>query len=177
MEYSDLDLIRGVKAGDPAALDMLVRRWYPRVYGYVFKRTAHEQDAYDLTQDVFLAVIQNINRYHGWRKFESWLFAIAHNKCMDYFRMRRRVLLAEDADWDQLAPAPSPENAVAASVPVREALARLPAAQRQAVILHYFHQLTAKEIAALTDAPLPTVKSRLAAAKKTLKIALQEDFL
>lgn len=53
MEYSDHELVRGIKGGDKSALELLVRRWYPRIYGYLFKLTGHEQDAYDLTQDVF----------------------------------------------------------------------------------------------------------------------------
>ena len=63
MEYSDFDLIRGIKSGDRSALDILIRRWYSRIYGYTFKMIGHEQDAYDITQDVFVAVIQNIGSY------------------------------------------------------------------------------------------------------------------
>ena len=45
VEYSDHELVRGIKGGDKSALELLVRRWYPRIYGYVFKLTGHEQDA------------------------------------------------------------------------------------------------------------------------------------
>ncbi len=176
VEYSDHDLVRGVKDGDKGALDILVRRWYPRVYGYIFKIVEHEQDAYDLTQDVFIAMMQNIPNYRPWKNFDHWLFTIAHNKCMDFFRMRKRTVPeAEDVFADQ-APAPPFEEAAAVSVTVRKALGSLPAPQRQAVVLHYFYQLTAGEIARRTGAPLPTVKSRLSAAKKTLFKLLREDF-
>lgn len=67
MEYSDFDLIRGIKSGNRSALDILIRRWYSRIYGYTFKMIGHEQDAYDITQDVFVAVIQNIGSYHPWK--------------------------------------------------------------------------------------------------------------
>ena len=97
MEYSDHELVHGIKGGDKSALEVLVRRWYPRIYGYVFKLTGHEQDAYDLTHDVFIAMMQSIGSYAPWRKFDSWLFTIAHNKCMDYFRLRRKVVQAEAA--------------------------------------------------------------------------------
>ena len=97
VEYSDHELVHGIKGGDKSALEVLVRRWYPRIYGYVFKLTGHEQDAYDLTQDVFIAMMQSIGSYTPWRKFDSWLFTIAHNKCMDYFRLRRKVVQAEAA--------------------------------------------------------------------------------
>ena len=176
MEYSDHELVRGIKGGDQGALELLVRRWYPRIYGYVFKLTGHEQDACDLTQDVFIAMMQSIGGYVPWKPFGSWLFAIAHNKCMDYFRLRRKVIQAEDAAFDCPDSAASLEDIAELSASVKAALEKLPAAQREAVILHYFHQLTAKEIAQMTNTPLPTIKSRLRAARKTLSDALREDF-
>ena len=45
MKYSDFDLVRGIKSGDKSALDLLIHRWYPRIYGYVFKLIGHEQDS------------------------------------------------------------------------------------------------------------------------------------
>lgn len=176
MEYSDYELVRGIKSGDKSALDILVRRWYPRIYGYVFKLTEHEQDAYDITQDVFIAMMQNIQNYYPWRKFDSWLLKIAYNKCMDFFRIRKRIAPSEDMDIDRPDPAPLLEETVTVSVAVNDALARLPPTQREAIILHYFHQFTAKEIALMTNTPLPTIKSRLGAAKKALSKYLREDF-
>lgn len=155
VEYSDHELVRGIKGGDKSALELLVRRWYPRIYGYVFKLTGHEQDAYDLTQDVFIAMMQSIGRYMPWRKFDSWLFTIAHNKCMDYFRFRQKIVQVEDTMFDRPDPAASFEDMAAVSMSVKAALEKLPAAQREAVILHYFHQFTAKEIAQMTNTPLP----------------------
>ena len=176
VEYSDRELVRGIKGGDKSALELLVRRWYPRIYGYVFKLTGHEQDAYDLTQDVFIAMMQSIGSYTPWRKFDSWLFTIAHNKCMDYFRFRQKIVQAEDTMFDRPDPAASLEDMAAVSLSVKAALEKLPAAQREAVILHYFHQFTASEIARMTNTPLPTVKSRLRAARNTLSDKLREDF-
>ena len=176
VEYSDHELVRGIKGGDKSALELLVRRWYPRIYGYVFKLTGHEQDAYDLTQDVFIAMMQSIGSYTPWRKFDSWLFTIAHNKCMDYFRFRQKIVQAEDTMFDRPDPAASLEDMAAVSLSVKAALEKLPAAQREAVILHYFHQFTAKEIARMTNTPLPTIKSRLRAARNTLSNELREDF-
>ena len=132
--------------------------------------------SYDLTQDVFIAMMQSIGSYTPWRKFDSWLFTIAHNKCMDYFRFRQKIVQAEDTMFDRPDPAASLEDMAAVSLSVKAALEKLPAAQREAVILHYFHQFTAKEIARMTNTPLPTIKSRLRAARNTLSNELREDF-
>ena len=95
---------------------------------------------------------------------------------MDYFRLRRKVVQAEAAIFDRPDPAASLEDMAAVSLSVKAALEKLPTAQREAVILHYFHQFTAKEIARMTNTPLPTVKSRLRAARSTLSKNLREDF-
>ena len=176
MEYSDFELVRGIKNGDKSALDLLVRRWYPRIYRYVFKLVEHEQDAYDITQDVFIAMMQNMKGYYPWKKFDSWIFTIAHNKCMDYFRMQKRIVQENAIEFDHISSVPSLDEAVTISVAVKDALGHLPAIQREAIILHYFQQFTAKEISHMTNTPLPTIKSRLSTAKKTLFKYLREDF-
>lgn len=176
MEYSDFDLISGVKNGDKDALSLLIRRWYPKVYKYCFKVTANEQDAYDITQDVFISVMQKIECFHIWHNFNSWLFTIAHNKCMDYFRMRKKVDSTQELDVDLGDPSPALEDQIAVSDTVEKALLQLPEVQRAVIVLHYFQQFTCKEIAHMTNAPLPTVKSRLSVAKKTLSKLLWEDF-
>ncbi len=176
MEYSDLDLMRGIKKGERDALSLLIQRWYPKIYSYCFKLTENEQDAYDITQDVFISVLQNIGRFHMWNKFSGWIFTIAHHKCMDYFRMRKTARSAQALGAEFRIPSPAWEEQVAVSDTVERALLQLPKVQRDAIILHYFQQFTYKEIAHLTSAPLPTVKSRLAVAKKKLCELLWEDF-
>lgn len=177
MELSDFDLVRGIKSGDQNALDIMVRRWYPRVYGYVLKLVGHEQDAADITQDVFLAVLRSVGSYYPWKKFDSWLFTIAHNKCMDYYRMQKHDIPLEEAELDNLNLPQLLDDVVINSVVLKEALSRLPRVQHETVILYYFQQFTAKEISRMTKTPLPTVKSRLATAKKSLSKYLREDFL
>lgn len=177
MEHSDFELVGAIKSGDKDALDQLIRRWYPRIYGYVFKLLGHEQDAYDVTQDVFISMLQNIQAFRPWKKFHSWLFTIAHNKCMDHFRMQRRFVPTGTVDPDKPDPAPLPDDTVTTSAAMEQALAQLSAVQREAIILHYFYQFTANEISHMTRTPLPTVKSRLSSARRLLSNLLREDFL
>ena len=176
MEFSDFELIQGIKRGQTSAMELLVHRWYPRIFRYVFKLTGHEQDSYDLTQDVFVAVLQNINRYYLWKKFDSWIFTIAHNKCMDYFRMQKRTALTDITELQIEESTPLLEESMACSVAVGDALKQLSDVQREVIVLYYFQQLTASEISQATHTPLPTIKSRLAAAKKLLSKYLREDF-
>lgn len=176
MEYSDFDLINGIKNGDKDALSMLVRRWYPQIFRYCCKVIGNEQDAYDITQDVFVSVLQNIERFHIWNKFSSWLFTIAHNKCMDYFRMRKKVDSTQETEAGFCTMTSVLEDQIAISNTVEKAILQLPKMQQNVIILHYFQQFTCKEIAQMTSTPLPTIKSRLSVAKKTLSKLLWEDF-
>ena len=75
-----------------------------------------------MTQDVFIAMMQSIGSYTPWRKFDSWLFTIAHNKCMDYFRFRQKIVQVEDTMFDRPDPAASLEDMAAVS-PVRKSRA------------------------------------------------------
>lgn len=176
MEYSDFDLIHGIKSGDADALSLLIRRWYPQIFRYCHKVIGNEQDAYDITQDVFVSVLQNIERFHIWNKFGSWIFKIAHNKCMDYFRMRKKVESAQELDIDPGNPSPALEDQIVISDTVEKAISQLPKMQQNVIVLHFFHQFTCKEIAQMTSTPLPTIKSRLSVAKKTLSKLLWEGF-
>ncbi len=175
MEASDFELVRKIKAGDQIAFDIFIRRWYPRIFRYVLKMIAHEQDAYDVTQEVFLAVLRSIASYRPWKKIDSWLFTIAHHKCIDYFRIRADSVSLDALDLD-LPSLSAPLDEIAANtVTIEVALLKLPLAQREAVVLHYYHQFSVREIARMTKAPIPTVKSRLSAARKTLSLQLREE--
>ena len=118
MESSDFDLVRGIKAGDKGALDSLVRRWYPRIFRYTFKMLRNEQDAYDVTQETFIAMMQGIEYYHPRKQFESWLFTIAHNKCMDHFRAQKKIDEIDSKPEDEPSPEPPLDESVTDSVGV-----------------------------------------------------------
>lgn len=175
MEFSDEVLVRGIKSGDSSAMDILVRRWYPRIYGYVFKMLGHEQDANDVTQDTFLAVIQGIQSYRPWNKFQSWIFTIAHNKCMDFFRLQGQIPIVGIEDVEKY-PAKDMDELLTNLAIVENALGKITLAQREAIILHYFQGFSIREISHMTGTPVPTIKSRIAAAKRNLADILREDF-
>ena len=176
MEYSDYDLIKGIKDGDGDALELLVRRWYPRIFGYVQKTLGNEQDAYDITQEIFLSVVQNIKAIYPWSRFKSWIFTIAHNKCLDFLRLQRPIEIKDIQDIEIPDPSPLPDDLIESSLTVEQALNLLSTPQRESVVLHYMYQFTAKEIARMTHTPLPTVKSRITSAKRLLSKFFREGF-
>ncbi|MBR4933488.1 MAG: RNA polymerase sigma factor [Clostridia bacterium] len=174
MEYSDWELVREIKNGNEEAMEILVRRWYPRVFAYVCRIIGREDDAYDVTQDVFLSVIKNIGSYLPFKRFDAWLFTVARNKCLDYFRTNRN-LVTTDVGEAEICDVSTPfEGRVIDSVVIDGIFARLTPHQRETVKLHYIEGHTAKEIARMTNTPLPTVKSRISASRKILKKLLED---
>lgn len=173
MVYSDETLVKRIKEGDQTALEELVERWYPRVYAYAFRVTGGRQDAQDVTQETFLAVLRSVERFRPWRAFHSWLFAIAHNKCMDFFRLRGQTL--DDPEKLVRIRAPDIHERLLDAMVVEQAISRLPPLQRETIVLCYFDGFAPAEIAHMTDTPLSTVRWRLNAARARLGELLKEE--
>ncbi len=127
-------------------MELLVRRHYPQVFRYVIRLIGCEQDAYDITQDIFLSVIQNISSYLPLKKFTSWLYTIAHNKCMDYFRTNHSDRIA-DIPEIEIHDSKTPfDKQITDMMVMDEALSKLTPPQRETVILHFIHKFSAVQI-------------------------------
>jgi RNA polymerase sigma-70 factor (ECF subfamily) len=88
---NELRLIkRIVRHGDLAAADELIRSYYDEIYGLLRKQVSHPENAKDLTQEVFISMLRTIAGYGPKRGagFRTWLYKIATNKVVDYFRSR-----------------------------------------------------------------------------------------
>src|SRR5208283_876722 len=85
------------KAGEPAAWDALFRRYQLPLYVYVFELVRDEQTSLDLVQETFIAAVRHIGGLRDDAKFGSWLFGIAHQKCIQRWRKQNRdeILLGE----------------------------------------------------------------------------------
>ena len=152
---TDEDLIGDVARGDEPAFRELLRR-YERPLGHFIYRHTGGRDVEDLYQETWLRVFRHAARFDRGKRFSTWLFHIAVNLCRDWYR--------------RAAPEPSDDSAIAPTTDVARTeaqldasrlLARLPEAQREVVILRFFHDLTEDEVAQIVDCPRGTVKSRL----------------
>ncbi len=174
----DADLVSRVRAGDRAAVDDLYLRFRRPAFALARRILADDTLAEDVVQDVFLTVWRDPHAYDGARgSFSSWLMAMVHHKAVDAVRreesQRRRQVSAAD---DLALTAPTSTRDVEdeawtrlVSEQVRSALGTLPDAQREALTLAYYGGYTQREVAALTRAPLGTVKTRMLAGMRRLK--------
>ena len=172
------DLILRMRAGDRSAVDELYDRYSRPAFALARRILADEVLAEDVLQDVFLSVWRDPGAFDAARgSFSSWLMAMVHHKAVDAVRReeahRRRQSRAEE---DLVLRAPTDARDVedeawsrVVSERVRLALGALPDAQREALTLAYYGGYTQREVAALTRAPLGTVKTRMLAGMRRLK--------
>lgn len=158
---------------EQAELEALVLAHYEEIYAYCWRHVGQRELAQDLTQTAFLRFWQNRDRYtHDGREL-NYLYTIAGNLCKDWFKRKKPVAIEElpEAQRDPAVPPPDRDTALT----VRAALAALPFAQRNAVLLYYDRGFTAPEIAAITHTTVPTVRYRLLRATRRLRELLKEE--
>ena len=179
----DEDLMLSYAAGDAAAFEALYARHKGGVYRYLVRHCGNAGTADELFQDVWMNVIRVRASYTPTAKFTTWLYRIAHNRLIDHWRATGRVELVSagvDDDDDPLDAIPGPRNdepevragAREIGARIRQALAALPAAQREAFLLHQEGGLELSEIAELTGTGIETVKSRIRYAQAKLRVEL-----
>lgn len=182
-KQADAELVARLVAGDSAALEELYDRYGRPAYSLARRIIGDPGLAEDVVQEVFLALWRDPDKFKPDRgAFSSWLLAMTHHKAVDAVRreeaLRRRRTKAAEEDESLLSTesaGPDVEDQVIGSLKragVRRALLTLPEVQREALTLAYFGGYTQREVAALTGAPLGTVKTRMLAGMRRLKEAL-----
>ena len=160
----DWMIINKIKMGDPDAWDILVHKYYDSVYFYCVRRCYGDCDiASDLTQDIFLKLVESLPRYRFIGKFQNYLYTMAVNTCNNYLKKRHieQIELTDnfttDLDTSLIDEILHDER----KETVQKALDLLPEIQREVVILRYYHDLKVKDIATITGVGVSTVQSRI----------------
>ena len=179
----DADLLRRIRAGDRGAVEEVYQRFRRPAFALARRILADDVLAEDVLQDVFLSLWRDPGAFDRERgTFSAWLMAAVHHKAVDAVRreesQRRRRARAE-TELGLAAPTATrdvEEEAAGRIVSgrVREALGQLPDAQREALTLAYYGGYTQREVAALTGAPLGTVKTRMLAGMRRLREELRD---
>ena len=166
------------RAGKPEAWEVLFGRYQLPLYVYVFELVRDEQASLDIVQETFVAAVRHIAGLQADENFGSWLFGIAHQKCVQLWRKQNR-----EARWrDEIADATadlesSPDDLLLRREQEAEFLLlldQLPLPHRTALLLHFMEDFSLEEIARITGTSLGTIKSRIHYGKRTLRKLLQE---
>ena len=194
IDIDDAVLVEQCRRGDSAATEKLILKYQNRIYNAILKICANADDAAELTQDTFVKVIENIDRFEARSSFYTWAFRIAVNLTLNYCQRKAKLGLvsldAEDNEYngqakqalkeflsDDSSPDPA---AVAANKELCRlavsALMKLDEAQRTVVVLRDIEGMNYAQIAEVLGIELGTVRSRLSRARSNLR-EIMEAFL
>jgi RNA polymerase sigma factor (sigma-70 family) len=163
---TDLELIAEIKKGSRPSQEILVRRYYKLVYSFLYRMVGDKELAKDLTQETFIKLLNNIAKYQHSSDFKSWLLTIASNHAKDYLRSKANrerqhtyELYEQDTRTEKSVASIFEKNEKRKEM--KQAIDELPDYQREAILLKYYNDMKISEIATITNASVPTVKSRL----------------
>lgn len=171
-------VVDACRRGDREAVAALFETCKDRVYSLALHLTGDPAEAGDVTQDVFLRLLRNIDQYRGDARFTTWLYRVVVNVFLDRRKSRRRwVALDEAALASRASPEPTPEASLIhaqAHDRVARTVAALPVALRLPLVLRYGPGLSYAQIAETLGVREGTVASRLSRALKRLERELKD---
>jgi len=183
----DKILVARCKEGDRDAFRSLVQKYERRIYGIVVGMIRDREEAWDLTQEVFMKVYRHIGSFEGNSSLYTWMYRITVNLCIDYIRKRKAVSLEYDDARSHDGPVglDSPVGKPADTPPqrllreemvgkVNQALERLSPKHKQIVILREVEGLAYQEIADVLGISIGTVMSRLFHARRNMQRVLEK---
>jgi len=171
--------VREARAGEPEAWEALLARYRLPLYAYVYELVHQEQTSLDIVQETFINAARHIHTLQRDEKFGSWLFSIAHQRCMQHWRKQRPVEIPIDPlDEDFPEPEPGPQELLIRKEQEEafmKLLGQLAMPHRAVLLLHLVEDFSLEEIARITGTQIGTVKSRLHYARKALRGLLEEN--
>ena len=149
--FDEQTVVEAAKRGETDALTSLYEHFFPKVYRYVHARLNNTEDAEDVTEEIFLRVIDNLGGF-TWRglPFGAWVFRIARNEVVSHVRCQKSR--GATAELTEFIPDYAPDHTLVVETEmavqvVRTAIERLPEAQRQVVMLRFLSGLSVAETA------------------------------
>jgi RNA polymerase sigma-70 factor (ECF subfamily) len=168
----DVRLILRAQAGDLGAFEQLLRALEPDLRRYVARLIGARGMVDDVLQETFVRIWRGLGWLRDPALFRAWAYRIATREAMRIMRreITRDELRADESKLDQLQ---APFADAARRLDIETVLANVSPRARAVLAAHYFEGLTLEEVAAVTEAPLGTVKSRLASGLKQARALLE----
>ncbi len=181
---SDQKLIANYLAGDEKLLEILIHRYLKPIYSFVYRYVGNEQEAEDITQEVFVKAWRNLKKFDRNKSFKTWIFTIAKNTSIDWLRKKKTIPFSEFENEkgenkfiERLADPTSLFDELLERVGIEEmldaAINQLAPKYRMVLFLRYNDHFTFREIAGILGESLNTIKTRhrrsIAILRKLLK--------
>jgi RNA polymerase sigma-70 factor (ECF subfamily) len=185
-EFDDAKLVKKTLKGDRKAFDMIIQRHQHSLYNYIGRMITDRELALDFTQDVFLKAYASLKTYRPLFKFSTWLYRIASNSIIDYWRKKKLPVVSIDQPVDPdedgtCIQVPDDKPSVIRNFEVSElgkrlekALDKLPVQLRELFVWRHINGLSYEEMAEIKKMPVGTVKNRVFQAKEQMRRILEE---
>jgi len=172
------EIVQRCKNGDYEAWNMIVDRYAKTIYNLALNFFANREDAEDITQDVFLKVYNNIDKFREEKSFKSWLVRISTNHCIDHWRKTKRSARRIELSDDLIKTDHTPEDKAVKNGDVtnlRNKISILDPDLRLLLIMRDIQEHSYQEIADTLNLPLGTVKSRINRARVKLAKTFMDE--
>ncbi len=181
----DRELVKRTLEGDKKAFEELVLRYEKKIYNYVLKMVGDRELAVDICQETFLKAYVALNTYKPAFRFSTWIFSIAHNLVIDYYRKAKIEtvpLYIKDSEDEEIklqieADVKGPDALYAEKEReeiLRRAVDKLPQDLRELIVLRHMQELSYMEISQITGLSIPTIKNKLFKAREILRRLLED---
>ncbi len=152
--------------------DKIYRKYKDDVFNYVYWRVLDREDALDITQEIFIKVYRNMDKFERRSSIKTWIFSIARNTVTNFLTRDRKI---QEAELDESL---SIEKMTRREFEMRKdllvALSKIPKDHAEVLRLYYFDRFSYREISELLGISIGTVKSRLSRAKDYLKKEMEK---
>lgn len=175
---SDEALIVYIRNTDHEAYREIIKRYQNKLYRYVFRLTNCHDDSIDILQNTFIKAYVNLYRFDAQRSFSAWIYRVAHNEAINYFRNHKanvdlseiESLLKDNHDGPEEIFIKSEEKKV-----VEACLHQLPLKYREPILLYFLEEKSYEEISDILRIPVNTVGTLIHRAKKMLRQICKQE--
>lgn len=182
----DKKLIEKTLSGEKEAFEMIIRKYQRPLFNYIGRMVGEKELALDFTQEVFIKTYSSLHSFNPQFKFQTWLFKIASNFVIDYWRKKKIEAYSIDKplgrDYDAI-PLQIPDDEPPLTkkfelAQLREkiefTLEKIPPALRELFVWRHINEFSYDEIAEIKGLPVGTVKNRVFQAKELIRQVLEE---
>jgi RNA polymerase sigma-70 factor (ECF subfamily) len=181
----DQALVRRALRGDRRAFETIVRKYQQPMLNYLGRMVGEREMALDVSQEVFLRAYASLGTYRPEFKFSTWLYRIASNYLIDYWRKKKIAAVSidqplDDEEGGRTIQVADETASVVRTLELKElrerleaALAQVPAHLRELFVWRHVNGLSYEEMAEIKGLPLGTVKNRVFQAKEMMKSLLE----
>ena len=181
---TDYELIQACLNGDTDCFSELVERYKNLVYSIILRQTRDSEEANDLSQDIFLKVYKNLDKYSTEFKFSTWIMRITSNHIIDMHRKKKYDTVSYEEYSENGGQAPQTSMSPEAEYIKREQTLRigkivsdLPEMYKIPVVLYHQQGMSYQEIAEKIGEPLSKIKNRIFRGRKMLKTMLESEVM